>query len=86
MAPGEFSGLLHAIRTKEALLVKRQPRRRAIYAYRLPTAKKIIYVLASKDVPYTAWPPSGKMNALRKLARDQKSLRDAINERVQAQI
>lgn len=64
LGPGEFQGIVSAIRDGSARLVKQQSPRLAVYRVRIPSAKRHIYVLArANGFPLTAWPRNRKLEA-----------------------
>jgi hypothetical protein len=56
MGPGDFSDLIHAIRTGRATKVRPMSRGRALYRYRVKSNGRLIFVLASRYMVFTAWP------------------------------
>jgi hypothetical protein len=66
LAPGEFSLMVSAIKTGEALLIERRGRKEAIYSVRIPSVHERIYVLAAGPNIVTAWPPGKRINDVRR--------------------
>jgi hypothetical protein len=66
LAPGEFSLIVDSILTGKARLIERRRRRLAIYLVRIPSAQERVYVLAMGAMLITAWPPTRRLNDLRK--------------------
>ena len=64
LGPGEYSRMLRHIRRGKALEVRRCARNRSIYAVWLRCGE-LIYVIASKWMAFTAYPPSKAIRAER---------------------
>ncbi|HEY1925843.1 MAG TPA: hypothetical protein VGG92_00100 [Caulobacteraceae bacterium] len=69
LAPGEFTMILTAIRTGEALLVERRGRGTAVYSFRVPSCGERVYVVAAGHALVTVLPPRPRLNELRRRAR-----------------
>lgn len=71
LAPGEFSMIVKAIQSGQALLIEQRRGKQAIYSIRIPSAWDQIYVLAAGPRLITAWPPEKRLNEKRRaLARN----------------
>jgi hypothetical protein len=66
LGPGEFSRIVKAIKTGEALLIERRSAKQALYSVRIKSAKERIYILAEGPNIITAWPPHKRLNELRR--------------------
>ena len=66
LAPGEFSWIVSMLETGQALLIERRGPKQAIYSIRLPRVHERIYVLAAGGKLITAWPPTRRLNAIRR--------------------
>jgi hypothetical protein len=66
LAPGEFSMIVKAIQSSNALLIERRRWRQAIYSVRIPSAQERVYVLAMRPKLITAWPPTKRLNEIRR--------------------
>ena len=71
LKPGEFSDLVKALRAGELIKVRDHSRGRAIYAHRLPTSLRTIYILAANGRVFTAWPPNRPIKETHILARSK---------------
>jgi len=65
LAPGEFSMIVKALESGEALLIERRGKQ-AIYSVRIPRLWERVYVLAAGPRLITAWPPTRRLNAIRR--------------------
>jgi len=66
LAPGEYSMIVAAILSGEALLIERRGAKQAIYSVRIPRLWERVYILAAGPKLITAWPPQKRMNAIRR--------------------
>lgn len=66
LAPGEFTAIVTAIEDGTALLIEKRGRRQAIYSVRIPRLWERVYVLVAGGQLVTAWPPTKRLNAIRR--------------------
>ncbi|WP_372781449.1 hypothetical protein [Phenylobacterium sp.] len=67
LAPGEFSGIVEAIRDGRATLIQQRGPRQAIYCVRIKSVGERIYVLAAGERLITAMPPNRRFSAIRRV-------------------
>lgn len=70
LVPGEFSMIVDAIVSGEAPLVERKRKGHAIYSVRITRLWERVFVLARGPLLVSAWPPTRKLNALRRRISD----------------
>jgi hypothetical protein len=66
LAPGEFSRIHAAIRTGQAQVIQRRSPTQNIYSVRITRLQERIYILAEGSHIITAWPPSARLNEIRR--------------------
>lgn len=66
LAPGEFSQMLHDIKSGYAKLIETRSSKMAIYSVRIDRVDERIYVLSDSKNVITAWPPEKRLNELRR--------------------
>lgn len=66
LAPGEFAQMIRDIRNGHAQLIEMRTRRTGIYSVRLSQHFERIYVLSDGKDVFTAWPPSRRLNEIRR--------------------
>lgn len=71
LAPGEFSQILRDIRNGRAQLIKKQSGNRAIYSVRIVRLYERVYVVSNGKDLFTAWPPSKRLNEIRRRINDE---------------
>lgn len=71
LAPGEFSGILRDIRSGKAQLIEDRQGKQAIYSVRITRLYERIYVLSNGKDLFTAWPPSKRLNEIRRRINDE---------------
>src|ERR1700744_2656643 len=68
LAPGEFTLIVSAIRTGEALLVERRGRKTAVYSIRVPSCGERGHVVAAGHALVPVLPPRRRLKDLRRAA------------------
>lgn len=63
---GEFSRMMRSLRDGTALLIEKRDARGHIYSVRVQSADERIFILVKDGRPITAWPPSKRLNDLRR--------------------
>lgn len=71
LAPGEFSQMLRDIKQGRAQLIEMRTRKMGVYSVRLQTQFERIFVLSDGKNVFTAWPPSKRLNEIRRRINDE---------------
>jgi|GEM_PF-4465943 len=66
LLPGEFAQIVKDLKQGRALLIEWQSKKDAVYSVRLATQFERIYVLSDGKQVFTAWPPSKRLNGIRR--------------------
>ncbi|MES0179697.1 hypothetical protein NKJ86_14000 [Mesorhizobium sp. M0025] len=67
LGPGEFSDIVHDIRTGYAKVIEKRSKNTAIYSLRIDRLGERIFVLSDGKRIITAWPPEKRLNEKRRL-------------------
>lgn len=64
--PGEFTQIVDDLKNRRALLIEWRSKKDAVFSVRLASQNERIYVLSDGNQAFSAWPPSKKLNAIRR--------------------
>lgn len=66
LGPGEFSDMVHDIKTGYAKVIEKRSKKTAIYSVRIDRLGERVYVLSDGKRIITAWPPEKRLNEKRR--------------------
>jgi hypothetical protein len=66
LAAGEFAGMVRDIKHGAALPIMKLSPRQVIYSVRIERVRERVYVVSDGKRIFTAWPPSRKLNEIRR--------------------
>ena len=66
LAPGEFSDIVHDIRSGSAKLIEKRSGKLAIFSIRIDRLRERVYVLSDGKNLISAWPPEKRLNEIRR--------------------